>query len=103
MLLTVFPVEQLAGVLGFFVLIVFYISLYALFGGRIRNDQPTRMPLGVVPVAYLLMQITPALEYLNAKMSLRNSQRIRAFLKLADDLRMRKQPVDRRLSRGPGG
>lgn len=103
MLLTVFPVEQLAGILGFFVLIFFYISLYALFGGRIRNDRPARVPIALMPVAYLLMQINPAIEYLNAKMTLRNSQRIRAFLKLAHDLRMRKKPVDGFFPRRPGG
>ena len=103
LLLAVFPGEELAGILAFFVLIIFYISLYALLGGRVRDGGPVRMPLGAVPIAYCLIQITPALEYLNAKMNLRRSKRIRAFLKLANDLRMRKKRVYGFLPRRPGG
>lgn len=102
LLLTVFPTQELAWLLIFFVLIFFYISLYALLCGRTRDDQPTRMPLGAVPIAYGLIKITPAIEYLLLKMDLRRHQRIRAFLKLADDLWMRKKPVDGFFPRRPG-
>ena len=94
----VIGVDQLAGFLAFFVLIIFYISLYALLG---RGERPTRMPLAAVPISYFFMRITPAIDYLLLRMDLRRSQRIRAFLKLADDLRMRKQALNGFFLRGP--
>lgn len=102
LLLLVSPLDQLAGFLAFLAMIFFYIALYALLGGRTRDDRPTRMPLGAVPIAYCFIKITPALEYLLLKMDLRRHQRIRAFLKLADDLWMRKKPLDGFLPRRPG-
>ena len=84
--------------------IVFWIGVLWWFRRQnLRNpDRPRSVPLGLMPIGYFLIRITPAIEYLNAKMALRNSERIRAFLQLADDLWMRKKRVDRRIPRGPG-
>jgi hypothetical protein len=63
---------------------------------------PSRIPAVIVPLAYVFQQIEPAISFLLLKRGLRRSERIRAFLKLADDVRVRKQSVDRRLPGGPG-
>lgn len=82
------------GVVAFFVMILGLIALYARLGG-------SYVPLGSIPVSYCFIRITPAIEYLLLRMNLRRSNRIRAFLKLADDLRMRKQRIDGLLPRRP--
>jgi hypothetical protein len=95
--------ERLAGYLGIFALIIFWIAVYALISGSARNsNRPARIPLGAVPIAYCFIKVTPALEYLLLKWDLRRSQRIRAFLRRADDIRMRKQGVHRGITGGPG-
>ena len=63
---------------------------------------PSYAPAAIVPLAYLFQLIEPALSFLLLKRDLRRSERIRSFLQLADDIRMRKQSVDRRLPGGPG-
>jgi hypothetical protein len=99
LLLSLVADHRLAGYLGLFALIIFWIAVYALLT---RNNRMARIPLGVVPIAYCLIKITPAIEYLLLKWDLRRNERIRAFLRRADDIRMRKQGVHRRIPRGPG-
>lgn len=84
------------GVISFFAIIVSMIAIYS------RLNRPY-MPLAAVPVAYCFISITPAIEYLLLVMNLRRSERIRSFLKLADNLGMRKQRVDGFLPLRPGG
>lgn len=91
------PIDKVTGVIAFFTMVIFLIGLYSLFGRK------SYVPLAVVPIAYSLIHITPAIEYLLLKMALRRGKRVRAFLKLADDLRMRKKRVDGFLPRRPGG
>ena len=67
-----------------------------------KNPERTSVPIGLMPVAYVLMLLNPAIEYLLYKMNLRRSERVRAFLKLSNDLRVRKKTIDRRLPRRPG-
>lgn len=70
---------------------------------NLRGDPPGRTVSGGSATAlYFLMIIYPAIDYLNARMALRHRERIRAFLKLADDLWVRQQRVDSRLPRRPG-
>lgn len=56
---------------------------------------PSRIPAVIVPLAYFFQKIEPALSFLLLKRDLRRNERIRAFLKLAEDSRMRKQGIDR--------
>jgi hypothetical protein len=82
------------GVIAFFVMILGLIALYARLGS-------SYVPLGSVPISYCFIRITPAIEYLLMTMNLRRSKRIRAFLELADYLRMRKKRIDGLLPRRP--
>ena len=63
---------------------------------------PSYVPAAVIPLAYFFRQIEPALSFMLLKRDLRRNERIRAFLKLADDLRVRKQGIDRALPPGSG-
>lgn len=66
-----------------------------------KNPERTSVPIGLIPVAYVLTLLNPAVEYLLYKMNLRRSERIRTFLKLANDLRMRKKPINGFFPRWP--
>lgn len=99
-------IEDLSGVVAFFALVIFLIAFYALLTGSTRSAPAPRrvaMPVAAMPIAYALMQLTPLVEWLLYRMNLRRHQRIRAFLQLADDLRMRKQRVDGFLPHRPRG
>jgi hypothetical protein len=60
------------------------------------------VPLAWVPISFAWFQMKPAIDYWLLKRDLRRHERIRAFLKLADDLWMRKKPLDGFLPRRPG-
>ena len=59
---------------------------------NISSDIPKGVPIVFIPVILLARQ----------QMRLWRSQRVRAFLKLSDNLRVRKQRVDGFLPRRPG-
>lgn len=84
--------------------IVFWVVLLRWYGRTNSRypDRPASIPIALIPVGYLLLQINPLIEYLLYRMNLRRSQRIRSFLELADDLRMRKHRIDRALPPGSG-
>lgn len=63
-----------------------------------RSDGPSYIPLGFMPIMYAWYRIEPMLLWIAY---LRNGKRIARFLKLADDLWMRKKPVDGFLPRWP--
>jgi hypothetical protein len=97
---------------GYWVMICWAVAIVALLRRRYVKAQierklgidysPSHIPAAVIPLAYFFRQIEPALSYLLLKRDLRRNERIRAFLKLADDLRMRKQSVNRALPPGSG-
>ncbi len=60
-----------------------------------RGDMPVPAAAGIF--AYFWMFLEPMFSYLLLLRDLRRSERIRTFLKLADDLRIRKKGIDRRL------
>lgn len=84
--------EALARVLLAIFLVICWAGVMWLICRRTKSsDIPSGMPIVLIPVVLLI----------KAQLKLWRSQRIRAFLKLADDLRMRKKSVNRRLPRGP--
>lgn len=97
------PHSTFALVLTAVCVVIFWGGFFWLIGrsNRRNPDRPTYVPIGLMPVAYFLMQINPVIEYMLYRMNLRRSKRIRAFLKLANDARMRKKPVDGFLPRRP--
>jgi hypothetical protein len=97
LLLVVIPIDKLAGFIAFLVMIFGLIALYSLLGGRSQSH----IPLGALPIAYSLIRITPMIEYLLLIMNLRRSAHIRAFLRRADNIRMRKQSIHCRFPRRP--
>lgn len=80
------------------VAIVFWVAFFWWIGRNNRRfpNRPASVPVALIPVGYLLLQINPLIDYLLYRMNLRRSQRIRAFLQLADDLWMRKKSINRR-------
>lgn len=65
-----------------------------------RHPRAVVMPLAVFPLLYLWWAIEPALSYFAMLRTVRNSERIARFLKLANDLRMRRKGVDHPLPLG---
>jgi hypothetical protein len=61
-------------------------------GNLVKMSQLRGIPFFFIPLVYCFLQI-------RAEVRLRRGQRIAAFLQLANDLRMRKQRVDGRVTR----
>lgn len=99
------PIEWTAETIAVLVYATVFWIVVVWWIGRNNRRYPNRqrsIPLGLIPIAYLLLQINPLVEYLLYRMNLRRSQRIRAFLQLADDIRMRKNAIDGFFPRGSG-
>ena len=96
------PLSTVETVLVWIWIIATWAVVFWWLGRRNRPDRPTSVPIAFMPIAYCLMLLNPAIDYMLYKMNLRRSKRISAFLKLTDDLRVSKKTVNRRLTRGPG-
>lgn len=82
-------------------IIVFWAIVIRWFKKHPSPEKGIRVPIAVMPIAYFLMLVNPAIDFMLYKMNLRRSKRIRAFLKLANDLRMRKKRIDGFFPRRP--
>lgn len=81
-------------IVGWAVILGFYFGLFLMVVGPIRPTSLPRAPIAALPFVCLRATMT-------LWRNLRRSQRIRAFLQLADDLRMRQKRVDGFFPRGP--
>lgn len=85
----------IVSVLGWIVILSFFVGMALIVFGVIKpRELPRGIPIVMLPVAAWLALWKQAKK-------LRRSQRIAAFLQLANDLRMRKKRVDGLLPRRP--